>query len=210
MSITTYSALLSRLFLLIDGEGVTVTPISTLAAAISMGEQRIYREVRSRFNEVAFSSVTVSNNLAALPSDFESPSTVHFGGKPLDPVSEDWLREYLQSNPTGECRYFAVAGPNLMFGPTVANDTAVQGRYFASLDPLDATTLPTNALFARAEDLFVYAALAESAPFFEQDARIPLWEAKYRSIRDALNNHSHTAAYSVGRMKRRPSTPILR
>ncbi|MCU9931113.1 hypothetical protein OFL77_27665, partial [Escherichia coli] len=72
-----------------------------------------------------------------------------------------------------------------MFGPAVADGTAVQGRYFYRLPELSAATLPTNALFAAAEDLFTYAALCESAPFFEQDARIPLWNAKYESIRDS-------------------------
>lgn len=208
--ITTWAGLLDRLMLLIDGEGGAATPVATLSAAISMGEERIYREVKSRFNELAFSSVTVSGNLAALPADFQSPSIVHFGGKPLEPVSEEWLMEYLDGNPSGDCRYFAISGSSLKFGPSVANATIVQGRYFASLDALSAATLATNALFAQSQDLFIYAALAESAPFFSQDARIPLWEAKYKAIRDALNARTHMAAYSAGRMKRRPSTSILR
>ena len=210
--ITTWSQFLNRLLVLIDGDdpGSSSVPVNTLEAIISMGERRLYRELRSRFNEKSFSAVTTTSNAATIPSDFEASSVVHFGKKPIGPVSEEFLREYLNSNPTGDVRYFAAAGPSFMFGPAVADGTAVQGRYFYRLPALSAATLPTNALFAVAEDLFTYAALCESAPFFEQDARIPLWNAKYESIRDSLNRGTHSAAYSAGRMRVRPSTPILR
>lgn len=210
--ITTWSQFLNRLSSLIAGDdtGSTSVAVSTLEAVISMGEERLYRELRSRFNEKSFSALTVTSNAATIPADFEASSIVHFGKKPLDPVSEEFLREYLNGNPTGDARYFAAAGPSFLFGPAVADGTAVQGRYFYRLPALTAATLPTNALFAVANDLFIYAALCESAPFFEQDVRIPIWNAKYESIRDSLNRGTHRAAYSAGRIRVRPSTPVLR
>lgn len=210
--ITTWSQFLGRLSSLIAGDGTDASsvPVSTLEAVISMGERRLYRELRSRFNEKSFAAVTTTSSAATIPSDFEASSVLHFGKGPVEPVSEEFLREYLDSNPTGDVRYFAAAGPSFLFGPAVADGTAVQGRYFYRLPELTAATLPTNALFAVAEDLFIYAALCESAPFFEQDARIPLWNAKYESIRDSLNRGSHRAAYSAGRMRVRPSVSVLR
>jgi|SRR3989338_2659483 len=210
--ITTWSQFLGRLSALIAGDDTSTTsvPVSTLEAVISIGEDRLYRELRSRFNEKSFTAVTVTSNAATIPADFEASSIVHFGGQPLEPVSEEFLREYLDGNPTGDARYFAAAGPSFIFGPSVADATAVQGRYFYRLPALSAATLPTNTLFAAANDLFIYAALCESAPFFEQDARIPLWNAKYESIRDSLNRGSHRAAYSAGRMRVRPSVSVLR
>lgn len=211
--ITTWSEYLTRLIQLIDGDDSGMSsniPVNTLEAITSLGEARIYREVRTRYNEKSFSSVTVTSNAATIPTDFEAPSILHFGAKALEPVSEEFLLEYLDGSPTGDTRFFCQAGPSFKFGPSVANATALQGRYFYRMDALDATTLPTNALFAASNDLYIYAALTESAPFFEQDARIPIWDAKYRSIRDQLNNQSRNAAYSVGRMKVRPSTPVIR
>ena len=67
----------------------------------------------------------------------------------------------LAEQPTGDARYFAKAGNTLIFSPSVANATALQGRYYHSLPALSATTLAANALFAENEDLFVYAALTE-------------------------------------------------
>jgi hypothetical protein len=201
--ITSYSGLLTRLTQLIDGDDTSISAISTetLAHIINMGERRVYREVRSRHNEKDF-AVTVADNLAAIPADFESASVCHFGGAPLRPVAEDWLREY---NLRGGCRveYFAEAGSSFFFGSPVDDGNVLQGRYYARLPDLDASTLPSNALFAAEPDLFIYAALAESGGLFghENDSRIPLWEQKYQLARDRVNGAKSRAAYSGGRLQ---------
>lgn len=211
MTIASYSELLMELTRLIDGDDVSASsvPTATLTQIISLGERRLYRDIKSRFNEKAW-GLTVSSNAVTLPTDFQSSSVVHFGKKPLEPVSEEFLLELNSCNPTGDARYFAQAGNTLIFSPSVANSTALQGRYYYSLPALTAATLPSNALFADSEDLFLYAALTESAPFFEQDKRITLWDAKYTSIRDAINVNHQRAAYSAGRIKIRPSTRLMR
>ena len=211
MSITTYSGLLDELMRLIDGDDVSTSsiPVATLTQIIALAERRIYREIKSGLNEKAW-GLTVTANAVTLPADFQSSSVVHFGKRPLEPVSEEFLLEQNYPAQTGDARYFAQAGNTLMFSPTVANGTALQGRYYYSLPALDATTLPSNALFLANDDLFIYAALTESAPFFEQDKRIPLWNAKYTSIRDSINANHQRAAYSAGRIKVRPSTRLMR
>ncbi|MES2958459.1 MAG: hypothetical protein V4792_09735 [Pseudomonadota bacterium] len=212
MSITTWPQLLEQLTRLIDGEDVTVSEVSpaTLTQIIALGERRIYRELRHRLNEKAFASVTVTNNLAPIPVDFESTSVLHFGGYPLTPVAEKVIQDRLQWQWGGDTRYFAEAGANFTFWPSVANGTAVQGRYFCRLPDLNATTLPANALFLAETDLFLYGFLSQAAPFFGQDTRIPMWEARYVGIRDALNEAKNRAAYSAGRIQRRASIPVLR
>lgn len=209
--ISTYSGLLTELVRLIDGEDVSASevPSSTLAQIIHLGELRIYREARTRYNEKAW-AITVTSNLATLPTDFQASSIIHFGGKALEPVSEEWMLEYLDDSPTGDCKYFAKSGTSLKFGPAATDGQTVQGRYFYKLSDLDETTLPTNALFAVAEDLYLYAALTESAPFFGQDERIPIWSAKYAEILARLNLNDSRAAFSAGRMRRKPSTRLMR
>jgi hypothetical protein len=208
MAITSYSGLLTELTRLIDGEDVSASeiPAATLAQIIHFGELKIYREIRTRFNEKAW-GITVTSNLAPLPADFIAPSVIHFGKSPLDPKSEAQILQWLNESPSsGDCLYFCHAGANLQFYPAVANATAVQGRYYYKLPDLDVATLPTNTLFAAAEDLFLYAALAESAPFFGQDARLPMWMAKYEAIKKMVNVTDHRAAFGVGRIVRSNST----
>jgi len=203
-AITTLSSLFTEITRLLDGEDPTVSDLSTasLDQLVSVAQRRIYRDVRSRWNEKSFTSVTVTSNLAPIPTDYASASIVHFGRQALKPVAEEVIRDYWASS-GGTEHYFADAGPNLTFFPAIADGTPLQGRYFAILPDLTDANFSTNALMANADDLFVYASLVESAPFFGARQDMPLWEAKYQSIVDALNNQRMRGAYSAGRMQRR-------
>jgi hypothetical protein len=209
MAITTWSGLLTTLGRLISGDEVLTTnlPLATIEAVIALGERRIYREVKSRHNEASFSSIETADNLAAIPADWESTSVIHFGQDPLVPVPEEFVLDY--GTATGDAKFFAVAGGNFTFAPAAADGTELQGRYFKRLPALSSTTLPDNALFMAEPDLFIFAALAESAPFFE-DPRLPVWEARYTSIVNTINKAHQRAAYSAGRIQMRPSTAFQR
>lgn len=206
----TYSEFLVNVHRMMDGEdvGVSDLPLGMLQQLISVGEERVYAEVRCRHNEKAFTGLNVTNNEAPIPADYESLAVMHFGGKPLDPVSEEWLRDYLDSQPTGDARHVAEAGAAFMFGPAVSDGTAVQGRYHFRYPALNQANFATNALVNAEPNLFIYATLAESAPFFGMTDRLPLWEAKYAAIRDRLNTKKERAA-AGGRIKVRPSTRLL-
>lgn len=207
MAITTWAQFLQQLTRLLDGEKTGTTTIAplTLAQIISLGERRIYREVRSRWNEAEYTDVLASNNLAAIPSDFEAPSVTHLGYSALEPVSEEFLLDQLATNCVSQTRYFTVAGSYFQFAGAVSDGTILKGRYFCRLPDLSATTLPDNDLFLNEPDLFIFACLSQAAPFFDQDARLPLWEGRYASLRDTLNERHSRSAYSTGRLMRRPS-----
>ncbi len=200
--ITSFAQLLVELTRLIDGEdaGSSSVAVATLTQLVHMGELRVYRELRTRQNSKAW-AITTTANAATLPADFVAADVVNFGQQTLFPVTEEQILERRQfggNQPT----MFAPAGNQLLFWPGIADGTTVQGRYFYRLPDLNETTLPTNAVFALAEDLFLYASLAESAPFFQQDARIPLWEGKYQRILERLNTNEQRAAFEAGRNRR--------
>lgn len=205
---TTLSALYVAITRLLDGEDVTISDLSTdsLDSLLGVAQQRIYRETRSRWNEVSFSGVTVTSNLAPMPADFEDASIVHFGRKSLIPVSETVIRDYWADNgasANGTDLYFARAGNSLTFYPAQADTTVVQGRYFARLPLLTDANMAANLLYQNADDLFIYACLVESADFFGESPKMATWESKYESIKDSLNNSTHRAAYAVGRLQQR-------
>lgn len=199
--ITSFAQLLVELTRLIDGEdaGSSSVAVATLTQLVHMGELRVYRDLRIRQNSKAWVSVTASNAIP-LPADFVAVDILHFGQKPLIPVTEEQVLERTAAG--GPPLYFAPAGNQLIVWPGIADGTTPQGRYFYALPNLDETTLPTNAVFAMAEDLYLYASLAESAPFFEQDARIPLWEGKYQRILETLNRNAQREAFEAGRNRR--------
>lgn len=211
MAITTYAELLVQLGRMVtfEGDNPGDASIGTLQTVIGLAETRIYREVRTGYNEAAISG-TVTSNAFALPTNWRAASAVHFGKKPLEPVSSDWLREHLDTLPSGDCRYFAVQGRTLVFSPTVTDGTSVQGFYYKALDALDETTTPNNTLFTSANDLFLFACMVEAAPLYAFQDQLQIWESKYRAVRDQLNLEHQRSAYSAGRIKRRASFPVLR
>jgi hypothetical protein len=210
--ISSYSDYQVQVMRLMDGDDVSASeiPLATMEQVINLAERRIYREVRSRFNEKAFTGVVVTGNLATLPSDFESISTVHFGGRSLRPVTEEWLRDYLECEPTGECSFFASAGNSLQFGPAVADATAVQGRYFYRLDDLTRANFSANTFIAREPDLFIAAALVEAIPFFLQAKnQAQSFTERYERIKMAVNAGSSNVALNASRLTRSPSARLV-
>ena len=212
MGIASYPQLLTDITRLIDGEDVSITQVApaTLAQVINLAERRVYRDVRCRWNEKPFSGVTVTGNLAAIPADFESLSTVHLGKKALEPVTEEWLREYLNNGASGDARYVAPAGGSLMFGPAVADGTAVQGRYFYRWPDLTQANFSANLLIANEPDVFLFACLVEAVPFFSTGAgQAQAWGEKYESVKERINTQHERMTANAGRIKRRASTSLM-
>lgn len=210
-NIATLASLYTEITRLLDGEDVTVSELSTdsLSRLLVVAQKRIYRDVRCRFNEKDFDTVTVTSNLAPLPSDYKSLSIAHFGSQSLIPVPEEVIRDY-QSGTAGTEKYIAHAGANFTFWPAVADATELQGRYYFAWPDLSdsGTNIADNLLFQEADDLFIYAALVECAPFFGEMQKMPVWEQKYASIVGDLNRESRRVTYSGGRLQRRPSARI--
>lgn len=196
---------------LLDGEDVTIADVSvaTLERLTIVAQQRIYTDIRSRFNEKAFSALTVTSNLATLPSDFKELSIVHFGKLALVPVTEEVIRDYWSDSSSGDAKYVARSGNSLTFYPSVANGTTVQGKYYFAYPNLadGGTVFADNLLFQESDSLFIYAALVESAPFFGENEKMPVWQSKYQSIATELNKQTHRAAYSA-RLQVRPSASL--
>lgn len=207
--IASLASLYTAITRLLDGEDPTASDLSTasLDQLVSAAQRRIYREVQSRWNEKPWAN-TVTGNLAPLPSDYASASIVHFGRWPLKPLPAAVLQERWAIT-GGDELYFAQAGANLTFSPPIADGTALQGRYFARLPDLTDANFSSNTLAMNADDLFVYASLVESAPFFGARTDMPTWEAKYESIVAALNLETERAAYSAGRIQQR-GRPVCR
>lgn len=205
----TMSDLYIEIVRLLDGDDPEISelPLETLSRLLVVAQRRLYRNVRSRWNQVSFSGVTVTSNLAALPADYEAPAIVHFGRQALKPVSEEVIRDYWSTSGGSEI-YFAEAGTSFTFWPAISDGTAVQGRYYARLPDLTDSNIATNQLFQNADDVFVYAALVESAQFFGAKDEMATWESKYESIVEDLNRHSQRSAYGAGRMQIRPSAAI--
>lgn len=208
--ITTYSDFLTHLGKLVtfDGENPGDASIGTLETVLTLAQTRLYRELETSHNEKELSG-TITDNKFELPTDFRSISVIHFGKKTLEPVSYEFLQEQLNSDNTGDTKYFARLGGNLMFAPAVADGTAPQGTYYAELPELSSDTYSSNSLVLEAPDVFLYACMVEAAPLYGFQDQLPIWEAKYRQAIESLNTGHRREAFNAGRMMRRNSTKLL-
>jgi len=124
-------------------------------------------------------AITATGNLAPLPADCLELIRVQVSGEyPMDYAAEEGqLRLLKAGGGSGASRKYTQQGLNLLFFPTVTDGTTIAGRYYKKAADISSGTL--NAAFNRYPDVWLYAALAESAPFIGEDGRLPLWKAQY-------------------------------
>lgn len=195
MAFANYTDFRTSVYKMIDGDNVNSQSIDqdTLDLLISLGESRVYRELRCSAMEAPL-SVVIAGGEAAIPSDLIELKIVWFeNDRPLEIVSENDLRKRIRGPVGGNVRQVAQAGESLIFLPTAADGTTLEGRYYQR-PPALATALP--GAFTRYSEVFLYAALAESAPFIGDDERIQMWNATYQAWLDSANTQERMRVYS--------------
>lgn len=99
-------------------------------------------------------------------------------------------------------------GAKLYLWPQPSSDPnspfAIDFKYLKDLAPLSNSNT-SNGLLLRHPDLYLYAALAESAPFYQHDERLPLWEQRYAQIVREINIERERAEFGGG--PKRPRLP---
>lgn len=167
---------------------------------IVMGEKRIFRVVRCRVMETAFSG-TIANGVIAVPSDYLEFKFAYIDSTPTSNLSGTTASQIYAKFPTrsaqGKPTLIGREGTNFIFGPYPDSAYAVKGTYYARLTSV--VTSP-NALFVQSPDLYLMAALCEAAPYMQDDARVPLWDAKFGTIVSDITNEAAGEEGSSGGM----------
>lgn len=184
MQFANYTQFRTAVLRMIDGDNVgTSFSIDTLDLLISLGESLLYvgderhDGLRASTMQQPLTGV-VASNAVALPARCLALEIVWFDpDKPLEAVTENELRDKAQWNHGGDVRQYAQSGETLIFGPDAANGAVLGGRFYER--PADIKTGGLNSTFNRYPELFMFAALAESAPFLGEDKRLPMWKALY-------------------------------
>lgn len=191
MQFANYAEFRTAVLKMIDGDDVSTTfSIATLDLLIALGESRVYNGIPGRSGLRASTmqqplTGSVASNAVTLPARCLALEIVWFDpSKPLEAVTENELRDKAKWNNGGDVRQYAQSGETLIFGPTAANGAAIGGRFYQR--PTDIKN-GLNTTFDRYPELFMFGALAESAPFLGEDARIPMWEAMFVRWLDAAN-----------------------
>lgn len=114
--------------------------------------------------------------------------------RPLAQTSFAVLQQLAHTNggATGEPQKYAIlpapdastSGARIFLWPEPSGDYQIDFLYIHDVGKLAS---PENRLFLYAPDVYMWAALAESAPFLKHDERTGLWESKYQAALASLN-----------------------
>ena len=196
MAITNYSTLQTEVANWIHDDSLT----SYIQTFISLGEDRIYRDLRLRTMETALSS-TISSGVIAVPSDYielKYAYVVDTDSYILQRTTPDTIYHKYPDRTTGDSpRFIAREGSNFIFGPYPDSAYTIKGIYYARLSKLsDSNT--TNWFITNAANLLLFASLCEAEPFLQNDQRIPIWEGKYEDNRQRIQLEDDRESLSGG------------
>lgn len=189
MAIATYSDLKTAIYAWADSTSADFSG-TTIDDLILMAHQRIGREVRCREMEADISA-TVSAGVVPLPADYVDLKYAYMANeqptKFLEKRTAPFIyQRYPHRDVSGRPGYVAREGSNFIFGPypDQAVTYIMKGVYWRRMTLT--TTATFNEVFRMHPDLYLSASIAEAVPFLGQDSRIQIWEAKYQSIKNAL------------------------
>lgn len=164
--------------------GITTAQAQDL---ITLGEDRIYREIRVRSMETS-SSIAISSGVAAVPSNLIEVKDIHLSTNPKYPLQRktpDWIyTNYPNRSESAVPLFFAREGSNFIFGPNASDSYTIVLNYYAR--PTTAVGGTLSGILLSSPGLLLYAALAESEVFLARDERLQVWETKYQQLKELV------------------------
>lgn len=182
MALTTIDGLINEVVSFSDA-------LTTLQAqtVVTLGEARIYREMKTRQME-ASTTITMTSGVVSASSSMIELRNAYLDSNPqqtLQRKSPDWIRSrYPDSSASAKPQFIARDGNNFIFGPRPDSTYAVVLNTYER--PATAVGGTLTGLLASAPGLLLFAALIESEPFLGRDARMQVWEQRYQTLRDAI------------------------
>ena len=170
---------------------------------ITLAESEMKRRLRrtSRRDTITITARVISLPCAAseLRSIYIRSSSVALD-RPLDIGTPEMVAEMHARNggTAGRPVIAAItsAGRELIVAPAPDADYDAEVIYFTLLQALS-TTNTVNDELREAPDAYLYGSLLQAAPYFDGDARIPLWQAKFDAAIDQLNEVRQREEYGA-------------
>lgn len=179
---------------------------SAIENFIQRAEASLQRDERAKLL-VDLTPLSVGTEVISMPDDFgELYSVAHDGPNFFGPLVQTDLggltkyKALLTGNTTGIPAAVAVredgAGAvSLVFSPEPNDTFALQAQYWAELTPINVGN-PTNRWLDNHPDIYIYAALVESAPYLKDDQRIQVWESQLEKRLERMGRQTQRRAFS--------------
>ena len=152
---------------------------------IDLAEARHSRDLRLREMEnVSTATTTVSGTQSYdLPTGYLEMRYVLYQSDPYNflyfMAPPDFFRAFNAGETSGTPKYYTIVGSKIYLGPKPDAAKVLELGFFQRPTGLsDSNT--TNAVLTDFPDLYLYASLAEAAPFLVQDERLAVWAQLYK------------------------------
>lgn len=168
----------------------------SIGTFIELAEARISRDLRLRA-QVTITTLTADSGSAPLPADFLEFKALVYADD-ATPLRVGTLEQVFNDRARIDGyrpKFCMVTGSAIQFGPAADSSYTLNAAYYAKFAPLSGDT-DTNWLLTNHPGLYLWAALAEAAPWMQEDARIATWEGKYAQDKQALERADKAAEFS--------------
>lgn len=166
--------------------------LSTVAPDfISLAEGRMSADLDARSMELRTNlTATAGNAYITLPSDMLEMKRLILVTDPVIPLryeAPDQLTADYPTSQVGKPAIFAVIGAQIQLAPIPDTAYTLELTYQQRIPSLSNTNT-TNWLLTNFPNCYLWAALCEAQPFIMNDARIPVFQAKYQEAVAAINS----------------------
>jgi hypothetical protein len=157
-------------------------------------------------------TITLNGATVALPTDCREVTALYYDNPVFWPI-EICAMDQVSLRKTGTSKSrptFAAIGPNgasLYLSPEPDQAYVAQIEYLLKLVALSIAA-PTNWLLLQRPDIYLYATLAQSAPYLKEDARVALWVAALDASLTSMATLNTRRKWSANTPVRRPRRPI--
>lgn len=192
---TTYAELQTEIADFLNRQDLT----SVIPTFIDLAEAQINRDIRHWQMEDR-QLATATEQYLTKPSDWVESIRLHVTGSGtsvVNLISRDEMADRRQQNENvaGTPMYYCHSGNTIELYPTPDESTELELLYYAKIPALsDGNT--SNWLLADSPDIYLYGALAHTAGYLHEDARIGTWGQLYAAAVQRLNLSSEKARFS--------------
>lgn len=172
--------------------------IARIPDFIALGENRIFRELRSRWNEKKEVYAADGGHIdgITLPSDFKEVKYLLWDGRSITRRSDLWFyRNEPIDNTQGTALYYArTEALKIEFWPYPDNDPEIVLYYYNQQPHISDSTVPE--LYLQFPELYLFSALLEADPYLKSKDLGEFWAGRYAEVLGTAQEDSDEAEYA--------------
>jgi hypothetical protein len=165
---------------------------------IELAEIRLNRDLRLRQTlQNSTYTMTAGNKLVPVPADFLEMKEQHINTNPITNLTFQSTSVFYRNglvNTSGKPVYYTQVARDFAYAPTPDSAYVVEMTYYKK-PTIMSDTNPSNEYLTYCPDLLLYGALAESAPYLMDDARLTTWQTMYNVGLASLTKSSEESEY---------------